>query len=313
MSDDILSDEEKAALAVGPGDDEVEEGQQPPEQQTEDEKPDERPRDEHGRFVKTDEGEPQGEDQEKKGGTVPQGALHAERERRKAAEARADEAQKVLDRIAELRAGKQAQGGEQQQGQQEGEDEVAFLKRRLSELEQGQKQTANYLQGQQLDQAEHQQLVSVLSQSENAFRAEHPDYDAAIEHVVMARANELRLYGMNDPDIAQTIREEIADISRAAIAQKKDPAEVGYEIAKLRGYVAKAPEQQLEPRPNGGGKAADIVAAIATAQKQGKSLGQASGGATAQAINAQTSANMSQSEFDELYSTPEGRALIDSL
>jgi hypothetical protein len=168
MSDDILSDEEKAALAVGPGDDEVEEGQQPPEQQTEDEKPDERPRDEHGRFVKTDEGEPQGEDQEKKGGTVPQGALHAERERRKAAEARADEAQKVLDRIAELRAGKQAQGGEQQQGQQEGEDEVAFLKRRLSELEQGQKQTANYLQGQQLDQAEHQQLVSVLSQRTTA-------------------------------------------------------------------------------------------------------------------------------------------------
>jgi hypothetical protein len=313
MSDDIISDEEKAALAVGPDDEdqsgEVNDQQQSDDQQTADEE--QRARDEKGRFVaKEGEEEVQQEEKPKGDGKVPQGALHAERERRKAAEARAEEAQKSLNQIAEMRA--KLNGGSEQQ-QQQGDDDpdsVEYLKRKIAELEQGQTKTTRYLEGQQLDNAEHAQLVTLLTQSENAFRQDHPDYDAAIEHVIGARANELRIYGLTDVEINQTIREEIADISRAAIAQKRDPAEVGYEIAKLRGYIAKAPEQQQQAKPNG--KAADVIAAIANAQKSGKSLGQASG-ATAQAINAETIAAMTQAEFDQLYSTPEGRALIDSL
>jgi hypothetical protein len=311
---DIITDEEKAALAVGP-DDEIQEDQQADQQQAEDQaeeqrQADERARDDKGRFVaKEGEEEVQQEEKPKGDGKVPQGALHAERERRKAAEARAEEAQKTLNHIAELRA--RANGdGEQQQQQDDDTDSVEYLKRKISELEQGQTKTTRFLEGQQLDQAEHTQLITVLQQSENEFRKDHADYDAAIEHVVMARASELRLYGLNDVEIGQTIREEIADISRAAIAQKRDPAEVGYEIAKLRGYVAKAPEQQQQ---KSNGKAADVIAAIAHAQKSGKSLGQAAGGASAQTINAETIAAMSQGEFDALYATDEGRALIDSL
>jgi hypothetical protein len=314
---DILSDEERAALAVGPDDEPNPETNDQQQQTEEQRQAEERARDEKGRFVAKEGEEPtkeaeQTDDKPKGDGKVPQGALHAERERRKAAEARAEEAQKALNQIAEMRA--KLNGAPQQEQQQPGEEnEVEQLRRQIEELKQGQTKTTNYLQSQQLDAAEHAQLVTALQQSEDVFRKDHPDYDAAIEHVVMARANELRLYGLNDMEIGQTIREEIADISRAAIAQKRDPAEVGYEIARLRGYTPKQADPIADPKPNGGGKAQDIVSAIQKAQAQGKSLGQAAGGATAQTINAETIARMSQSEFDALYATDEGRALIDSL
>jgi hypothetical protein len=94
MSDDIISDEEKAALAVGPDDEdqsgEVNDQQQSDDQQAADEE--QRARDEKGRFVaKEGEEEVQQEEKPKGDGKVPQGALHAERERRKAAEARAED------------------------------------------------------------------------------------------------------------------------------------------------------------------------------------------------------------------------------
>lgn len=305
---DILDDEEKAALAVGPGDDETPDDAPPPADDT--------PRDEKGRFAPKADDAPTDEpsdDKPKGDGKVPQGALHAERERRKATETQLKEAQEQLTRIAELRA--KLAGGDDpapQDAPPADGNEVEYLKAELAKLKQGQQQTSNFLQNQQLDQAETNQLFTVLQQSENEFRASTPDYDAAIAHLAQKRADELALYGLQPFEIQQTLQQEVMDISRAAIAQKRNPAELGYEIAKSRGYIAQVAPPAEQPAPTGG-KAQDIVRAIATAQAQGKSLGQASGGATAQTINAQTIGQMTQEEFDALYATDEGRRLIDSL
>ena len=303
---DILSDEEKAALAVGP-DDEDQSGEVNDQQQTEEQQQADRARDEQGRFAKKEEGDGEQVQQRQSDGKVPQGALHAERERRKASDRALEEANTALERIRQLRAGTQQQ--EQQQAPKEDESEVEYLRRELEALKNGQQQTTDFLRNQQFDQAENMQLASALNVSENEFRQDHPDYDAAIEHVVSARAQELALYGMQPVQIDATIREEIAEIARSAIQQKKNPAEVGYQLAKLRGYVPQAGEQQQQTT----GKAAAQVAAVARAQAGSRSLGQAAGGATAQSINADTIARMTQDEFDALYATPDGKALIDSL
>lgn len=310
---DILSDEERAALAVGP-DDEDQSGEVNDQQQETEEQREERARDEHGRFVAKEETDDQQEAEPKpKGdGKVPQGALHAERERRKQTEKALEEANQQLERIRQLRAGAQ-KAPEQQTEQQVDENSVEYLRAKIAELETGQKQTKSFLENQQLDVAEHNQLVSALNVAENEFRQDHPDYDAAINHVVNARAQELALYGLQPAEIQATVSEEISEIARAAIQQKKNPAEVGYELARLRGYTPQQTQTQEQTQINGFGKAKDIVAAVKRAQEQGKSLGQAAGGATAQTINADTIARMTQDEFDALYATPEGQALIDSI
>ena len=83
---------------------------------------------------------------------------------------------------------------------------------------------------------------------------------------------------------------------------------MAYQIAQSRGYrpttAAPAPAQQ--------GGAAATIAAIAAAKNQSRSLGQASG-TTPQAVNAETIAAMTDDEFAVIYSTPQGRAMIDNL
>jgi hypothetical protein len=158
-----------------------------------------------------------------------------------------------------------------------------------------------------LNQQELQQLGGFMHQSETAFREKQPDYDAAIEHVVNARARELSLYGLSVPQIQQTISQEATDIVRSAVAQGRDPAELGYEIARSRGYQ---PKQAETAKPNGGAQA--MLDAIATARTQGKSLG-SGGGAAPKTLTIEAVNSLSPEEFDAIYSTPEGKRMIDGL
>jgi len=98
---------------------------------------------------------------------------------------------------------------------------------------------------------------------------------------------------------------------RAAVAQGRDPAELGYQIALTRGYVPKAAEQTQE-KPNGSGGAQAVLDAIEKAKAAGKSLG-SGGGAASPNLTAEAVAALSPDEFEAIYSTPEGRKMIDSL
>lgn len=296
---DIFEADELAADAVTPDAD----LEQQPEAQ---------PRAPDGKFAPKDpepasDIEPVEQSDETKGGTVPQGALHAERERRKTVEAELAEAKAAIARIAEFR--KQAQ--ERTAPAMPAADDPAALEhltRRLGDVETQQTQLVQRQQLDAADQAEIMQLRTVMDTSEQAFRAEKPDYDAAIQHVVQARAQELKLYGLSMPEIQQAIAEEATEIARSAVAQGRNPAELGYQIALSRGY---------RPQPNTTPQAQPTTAtatleAIAAAQKASRSLG-GGGGAAPQALNAEAIAAMDGDEFDRLYSTPEGRRLIDNL
>jgi hypothetical protein len=315
---DIFSADEIAADQTG-ADGEV---QQPQERQ------DVPARDVTGKFVAkppakdeaaadgTADGSGQGEAEGEAGkpGTVPQGALHAEREKRKASEAQARQYKEQLDAIAQMRA--QIANRQPAEQQQPGDDEasqVAYLKQRLEQIEGTQNGLVQRQQAEYVDQAERQHLAIALSSSEAEFRASKPDYDAAVSHVVNARAQELRLYGLNDVQVQQMLQQEVMDITRAAIEQQRSPAEVAYQLATLRGYRPATGQDGQQQAQQPQGAAAAQIDAITAARAGSRSLGQAAGAAPPKDLNAQTIAAMTDDEFQALYSTPEGRRMIDAL
>jgi hypothetical protein len=305
MADGIFTDDELKAEQTGA----TEELKAPEETQ---EQKDQRERDEQGRFkAKEPEAEAVVEEagDKEKGGTVPQQALHAEREKRKALEAELKPLKEQLEALAKMRE-QIASRKPADLPPADDPAQVEHLRTRLAELEQGQTRISQHIDTQAVNQAEMQQLGSVMHQSETKFREQKPDYDAAINHVVNARAQELSLYGLTPPQIQQTIAEEATEIVRSAISQNRDPAELGYQIALSRGYrPAETGAANGAEQPS---KAQQTIDAIAKAQAQSKSLGGAGGGKV-QTLNAEAVLAMSPEEFDRVYSTPEGKAMIDSL
>ena len=308
MADSIFTEDELKA----------EETQASPEDATQDQPrgpdgkfvPKEEPKAEAPAVETTTEAEPEAEEaKEKPQGTVPQGALHAEREKRKTVEA---ELKAVREQIAALATMREQIASRKPEDLPAGDDPAAVehLRQRLAQIEQGQTRVEQRLDTQAVNQAEMQQLGGVMAQSEALYRQEKPDYDSAIEHVVKARAAELALYGLTPPQIQQTISEEATEIVRSAVAQGRDPAELGYQIALSRGYRPAGPAETTETPPQG--QAQRTLDAIAQAKAQGKSLGGAGGGKVA-TLNAEAVLAMSPEDFAAVYSTPEGKAMIDSL
>lgn len=314
MSDGIFTDEELKATEATPETEltpgaEVEQGGEG------------RARGPDGKFLPKEEPEAVVEETEaepKKGdGTVPQGALHAEREKRKGSDERATKAEAELkavrEQLAALAKMRDEVAARKPADLPAADDPAAIehLRTRLGEIEQGQNRISQQMDNEALANHEIQQLGSFMADSEAHYREQKPDYDDAINHVVQMRANELALYGLNRAQIQQTISEEATEIVRAAVQQGRDPAELGYQIALSRGY--RPAEGEAAPaKTNGSGGAQATIDAIAKAKAQGKSLG-GGGGSSPKNLTAETVAAMSGDEFEALYSTPEGKALIDAL
>jgi hypothetical protein len=310
MADNIFTDDELKA-------DQTTATDAPPAVEETAEQKAERERDEQGRFkAKESEGDEQAQspvegDDNGKSKTVPQQALHAEREKRKALEAEIAPLREQLAAIAKMREQVQSRKPEDLPA---ADDPAALehLRNRLSQLETGQTRLTQHMDTQALDQAERAQLGGFMQEAETAYRQQQPDYDAAIEHVVMARANELKLYGLNPAQIQTTIAEEATEIVRSAVAQGRNPAELGYQIALSRGYRPSASTEQKGNGTDQSNTAQATLDAIAKAKAQGKSLG-GSGGSAPKNLNAEAILALSPEEFDALYSTPEGKAMIDAL
>lgn len=306
MADNIFTDEELKAQETG-ADAELT-PHEPAEQGGQD-----HPRGPDGKFkAKEEPAEVMAADEEpaKKGNdTVPQGALHAEREKRKGVEAELTKAREQLDSIAKMR---EQVAARKPADLPAANDPAALehLRSRIAEQDQKINRFEQNADNAALAEHEAQQLGSIMNESEAKYREQKPDYDAAIEHVVIARANELALYGLNRAQIQQTIAEEATEIVRNAVQQGRDPAELGYQIALSRGY--RPAEGDAAPAKANGGGAQATIDAIARAKASGKSLGSGGGGSpktlTIEAVN-----SLSPEEFDQLYSTPEGKALIDAL
>jgi hypothetical protein len=114
------------------------------------------------------------EDGKDKSGTVPQGALHAERERRKSVEAELKQVREQIEALAKMRE----QIASRKPADLPAADDpaaVEHLAKRLAEIEQGQTRLTQHIDTQAVNQAEMQQLGGVMAQSEARFREAAPD------------------------------------------------------------------------------------------------------------------------------------------
>lgn len=220
-------------------------------------------------------------------GYVPQGALHQERERRKATEA---QFQTLQQQLAELQAKLNPppeivipdpildpKGFREFQIKQitERAEEKAAAERRAMEAQQ-------------------QQLVMTrLNQDVATFKATTPDYDNAFQHAVKARQQELAFYGNSPEQIASQMEVDVQAIVQQAYSQGRNPAELFYEYAKMRGYSAPVAAPVVS-------QAAVQVQALAEAQRQTQSLSPAGGPANDGGMTIETLSKMSEAELAKM-------------
>lgn len=216
-------------------------------------------------------------------GMVPQGALHQERERRKAAEQQFQALQAKLAEI-EARLNPPAeivvpdpildpQGFKQFQ--------IDQIKQRAAERAEAERQQAESQQT--------QALMARLNQDVITFKASTPDYDNAFNHAVQARRQELAFYGNSPEQIEAQMEVDVKAIVQQAYGQGRNPAELFYEYAKMRGY---GPAPQA-PAP----QAAAQVTALAQSQRQTQSLAPAGGPANDGGITIEALSKMSEAEL----------------
>ena len=222
-------------------------------------------------------------------GFVPQGALHQERERRKATEAQIQALQQqfaelqaklnpppeivVPDPVLQPEAFKQFQ--------------IDQIKQRAAEKAEADRQAQ--------ERAQEQQIMARVNQDVQQFRAATPDYDQAFQHAVKVRREELAFYGNSPEQIDQQIETDVRAIVQQAYTQGKNPGELFYGYAKMRGY---SPAQAArDPVP---AQAAAQVNALAEAQRQTQSMATAGGPSSDGGVTIETLAKMSEAQLAKM-------------
>jgi hypothetical protein len=165
--------------------------------------------------------------------------------------------------------------------QQTGET-VKALQAKLDQIE----------KGQQADHLE-RQMTSAAVAAEQQFKTSAPDYDSAIEHLVNARGRELAALGYQGQQILEIMHGERKQVLQQSLQSGRNPAQVLYELAKVRGYAPKAAaptgEQKLDTLA-AGNKAASGIDNVAGRQTKSISL--------------QSLIEMDDDEFYKLSSSP---------
>jgi hypothetical protein len=276
--------EELEAEAAGP-EDVIEQPQEQPGQA----------RDEQGRFAS-------GEQDDRPDRNVPYAALKGERQEHRETKAALAAAQEQLKAIAEMRQRIMAQQPQQVEPTPQESDPtgVEYLRKRLDQVE-GDLHQRTQADANTVAQSQRLQVITdSLAQSEAAFKAQTPDYDQAVSHLLQMRARQLHLLGVGPSQIDGMLREEAAELAETAIQSNRDPAMLVYEYAKMYGYNGQA-QQQGNP----------MFEAIARGQ-QSKSLS-AARGSPANDPNANAVANMSEAEFEQAMRDPKFAQLVAGL
>jgi hypothetical protein len=184
---------------------------------------------------------PQGEVQEspappeKQDRTVPLKALQEERQKRAELERR----------IAMLEGRVQQQPQETEQEEEVPDPEtdpigaLKYTRQKLDEMRQQSEQQA-YIQ----------QLNQIASRAEAEFSQTTPDYIPARNFLRQGRIKELQMFGVPGEQIPVIIANEERQLVQAALQQRRNPAEVVYEIAKARGHGVQAAPPPVVAAPD---------------------------------------------------------------
>lgn len=260
---------------------------------------------------------PDADDPEKnRGRFVRHGAFHKEREGRKAERARAEAAETALNEMREkfargderLRVLNEAFQGRQAASAQPAaeapkvptpEEDIFGAYHALKAEFDALKGGVNQQTEAQRVEREQREVLTDYQTDARRFMAAEPTFGEAYNHLVQSRAQELALAGVpQDKVLAEVAREEL-EIAAACRRAGVSPAERIFAMAKIRGFVAKAPEPAAPATPAASAETATQKAErIAAGQAgPGKSLS-AAGGAPAGEVTLETLAGMSEKDFE---------------
>ena len=294
----------------------------------------EQPRGKDGKFAAAEkaEGEPaEGEGDEPaadgKPRTVPHGAFHEERTKRKALEQEfnkkqvewAAEKARIDERLNLLMQAVQTPAAQQQDAAPPSieEDPLGYIKwqaeqteKRFKELEERGNKTAQ-LTEQQV--AEHQLQQAYLADAQ-AFMQQNPDLANAYQFLLQGRDDEYAAMGVTDPaERRRMVVAEERSLVQSAIKAGVSPTARLYQLAMARGYRKAEPqadaakqdqaEKQFAAADKGVAEVAallkgeaDKIDNINKGQSAAKSLSAASG-SSGNSLSAEALANMSEEEF----------------
>lgn len=260
--------------------------------------------------------------------TVPHGALHQERERRKQIEA---EYAKTREQLAVLNdrwqtiQRLQQQAAEQQVPAQDDDPEPdpnqdifahqQWLSRRYHEqrafLEQ--QQAAAYQAQQQ--QQEEAAVWSAWEQDVSSYSQQQQDFGDAAKFLSGMRDRALKAAAVLNPQFndagarAAVIDQELAAIVRQARGTGQNAAAVIYNIAREYGYQAAA----AAPQPGAAPAMPEKLANVQKAQAASKSLSQAGGQAGGAPMTAEALAAMAPDDFNAWYAKPANAKLFKKM
>lgn len=229
---------------------------------------------------------------DKKQRKVDHGALHAERERRKHLQKQVEEyeaKQKTLEERLNAISEQMKKASEAPTPTYE-DDPEAYLRAQVEKTGQTVEELRSQMEqsGKQQEaiQSRHE-LANRIVSSENAFRAENPDYDDAVNFLRQGRVREYQAMGYDDPSqIEQFITNEVFNLAELATRQGMTPAQLAYQVAQARGY-AKAEKVENEDKK---------LEKVQKGQDRSKSLSGA-GGESESVLDAEVLANMTDAEF----------------
>lgn len=257
--------------------------------------------------------EPKEPEKETKNTTVPLAVLEEERSKRKAKEKEAEEQKLENVRLAErVRLINEALTARQPENKPQKveipdpeKDALGALKAmthnsRLTEDE-------NRLLREFQAKTEQQNIVNsqiaevnrLSNEAAREFMKVSPDYNDAANYLAQSRKAELAHLGYNSAQAERQIAEETLYIAAQALTNNNNPAKAFYEIAKARGYMAKASPVTANQETE-----ADKIIRLAAAQKQNASLSdiQGTGSNSSNLINARDLANMNETQFAAILS-----------
>jgi hypothetical protein len=250
--------------------------------------------------------------QDGKPGYVPVQALHAERERRKAIEqqlsdfrerfARADERQRALNELLDLDPGQKRGQAAAQEEMIDPEKDIfgAFRQalNKITSLEQRLQHTGQRFEAQTAEQ----QALSAYASDARRFAQATPDFSEAYNHLLNTRAQELEALGVADArQRSQMLAQEEKQIATSALQNGQSPAQILYNLAKLRGYAPKAVQQPQQQSHNISDQATKQIEAAKKGREVFPTLtGAGSSGPTGLTVEAL--ADMDEYEFERTIS-----------
>ena len=175
-------------------------------------------------------------------------ALKQERTKRQDLERQVKEAAERTQKIENYLRSLQANENQQQQQEEipdKETDPLGYNNYMMNNLYKQFENLQNNVQVQQKNTA-YNKFVEVYKNQAAQYAQEQPDFGEAYQYALKSFANEYEAAGMNQEEIAKQLKEDEEGLVQRAFQTGKNPGEIIYNIAKVRGYAPKTQESQKQ-------------------------------------------------------------------